>query len=78
MLRLEKLVGGMPGAKVVKTDANYLHAEFTSRLMRFVDDVEFLLDDANNLIHFRSASRIGHSDMGANRKRMETITGNFN
>ncbi len=50
----------------------FLHVEFTSKMMRFVDDVEFYLDEPG-VIHFRSASRIGHSDYGVNRERMETI-----
>ncbi|MBN2243722.1 MAG: DUF1499 domain-containing protein [Acidobacteria bacterium] len=47
--------------------------EYTSRLFRFVDDVEFYLDDERKVIDFRSASRTGYSDLGVNRKRMETI-----
>jgi uncharacterized protein (DUF1499 family) len=49
------------------------HAEFTSALFRFVDDVEFLLDDSTRTIHLRSASRIGNSDLGVNRKRVEVL-----
>jgi uncharacterized protein (DUF1499 family) len=41
--------------------------------MRFVDDVEFLFDDTNKKIHVRSASRVGYSDMGVNRKRVEEL-----
>ena len=62
-----------PRARLVSETDNYLHFEFTSLIFRFVDDVEFLIDDTNKLIHFRSASRVGYSDMGANRKRMQTI-----
>ena len=51
----------------------YLHVEFTTALLRFVDDVEFLLDPDKKLIHYRSASRIGRSDLGTNRRRMEMI-----
>jgi len=53
------------------------HSEFMSKTMKFVDDVEFYFDDANKVIHFRSASRKGHSDMGVNRKRMEAIISAF-
>ena len=56
---------------------NYLHVEATSRLFRFVDDVEFYLDADARLIHFRSASRVGHSDLGANRARMHRIQADF-
>ena len=50
----------------------FLHIEFTSKIFRFIDDVEFYFDKPG-VIHFRSASRIGHSDMGVNRDRMEEI-----
>ena len=54
-------------------DRTYLHAEFTSRFMHYVDDVEFLYDQAAGLVHVRSASRVGYSDLGVNRKRIESI-----
>jgi uncharacterized protein (DUF1499 family) len=63
----------MPGAVIVTDDGNYIHAEFTSRLMGFVDDVEFLADPASGQVHVRSASRLGHSDLGVNRERVESI-----
>ena len=65
-------------AKLVREDGNYLHYEFTSLIFRFVDDVEFLVDDKAKEIHFRSASRVGHSDLGANRKRMQTLVDELN
>lgn len=65
-------------AKLVSDEGNYLHYEFTSLIFRFVDDVEFLVDDKAKEIHFRSASRVGHSDLGANRKRMQTIVDELN
>ena len=71
--RLHALIEKLPRTRVVSRDDSYLHVEFTSLLMRFVDDVEFLLDEPASVIHIRSASRIGHSDLGANRKRIEAI-----
>jgi uncharacterized protein (DUF1499 family) len=71
--RLREVVGGLPRVHVVAEDEHYLHAEFTSALLRFVDDVEFLLDVPDRVIHVRSASRVGCSDLGANRKRIEGI-----
>jgi len=59
--------------RIVTEKGLYLHAEFTTALLRFVDDVEFLIDPEKKVIHYRSASRIGLSDFGVNRKRMETI-----
>lgn len=71
--RLRDLVETLPRTRVVSSDERYLHVEFTTPLMRFVDDVEFLLNDTASVIHVRSSSRIGHSDLGANRKRIEAI-----
>lgn len=71
MAKIKKVLSEMPRTKIVSEKPNYVHVEFTSALFRFVDDVEFLLDEKNNTLHFRSASRVGHSDLGANRKRME-------
>jgi uncharacterized protein (DUF1499 family) len=70
---LQQVVAGMPRARIVTATDRYMHVEFTSTLFRFVDDVEFLLDPDQKLIHFRSASRVGRSDLGVNRKRMEGI-----
>jgi uncharacterized protein (DUF1499 family) len=63
----------MKRTEVITSQENYIHAESTSLLFRFVDDVEFYLDDSAKLIHVRSASRVGRSDLGVNRKRVEEI-----
>ncbi len=78
MARLEKIVRAMPRTKVVRREEDYMHLECSSRLFRFVDDVEFWFDDANKVIHCRSASRKGYSDLGVNRKRVEQIREQFN
>jgi uncharacterized protein (DUF1499 family) len=75
--RLRSVIGAMPRTRIVADEANYMHAEFTSQIFRFVDDVEFIVDDANKTIHFRSASRVGRGDMGVNRNRMEEIRTRF-
>lgn len=72
-VRLRHLVEKAMGGRVVSHDDRYLHVEFTTLLMRFVDDVEFQLDEAAHVIHVRSASRVGYSDLGVNRQRVETI-----
>lgn len=59
--------------RIVQEDSDYIHAEFKSRIFKFVDDVEFLFADEDGVIHIRSASRVGYSDLGANRKRVEHI-----
>lgn len=73
MAQLRKVVEGMELTKIIKETDNYLYAEFKSKLMGFVDDVEFYLDSKAKVIHVRSASRLGKSDLGANRKRVEEI-----
>ena len=57
-------------AKLVVEQPHYLRYEFSSLVIGFIDDVEFLIDERTRLIQFRSASRVGHSDMGVNRDRM--------
>jgi uncharacterized protein (DUF1499 family) len=71
--KLKKAVAALPRAVIVTESADYLHVECTSLIFRFVDDVEFWIDEPNQVIHFRSASRVGRSDFGANRTRMEAI-----
>lgn len=73
MERLRTLLQSMPRAEIITDDGHYLHAEFTTPLLRFVDDVEFLLDEAAGVVHIRSASRVGRSDFGTNRQRIETL-----
>ena len=70
---LKEVIRSLPRTKLLAEDESYLHYEFTSLLLRFVDDVEFLFDDETKTIHFRSASRTGYGDMGVNRKRMEQV-----
>ncbi len=70
---LRRIIEKLPGARVVKTEPDYFRAEFTSPILRFVDDVEFLLDPKAQIVQVRSASRTGYWDFGANRKRVEQI-----
>jgi FKBP-type peptidyl-prolyl cis-trans isomerase FkpA len=71
--RLVSLVAAEPRVRVIDQRPGYLYAEFRSRWLGFVDDVEFLLDPAHAIIHVRSASRLGHSDLGVNRRRIEHL-----
>jgi uncharacterized protein (DUF1499 family) len=71
--RIKEVVESMKKTKVIEATDNYLYAEFTSNLMGYVDDVEFYLDSSSNVVHVRSASRLGKSDLGVNRKRIEEI-----
>ncbi len=71
LAKIKAIVQGMDGAKVVKSEPDYLYAQFTTKLMKFVEDVEFWYDPAANVIQVRSASRVGRRDLGVNRKRVE-------
>ena len=70
---LKEVIRSLPRTKLVEEDESYLHYEFTSLLLRFVDDVEFVFDDEAKTIYFRSASRTGYGDLGVNRTRMEQV-----
>jgi len=69
-----QLLSEMKRTKIVVDEDHYIHAEFTSMIFRFVDDIEFHFPDTENQstsIQVRSASRTGYSDLGKNRKRVE-------
>ena len=70
---LKEVIRSFPRTKLVEEDESYLHYEFASLLLRFIDDVEFFFDDESKTIHFRSASRTGYGDLGVNRTRMEQV-----
>ena len=70
---LQTIVQEMPGAKVVNLDGPYLYAQFTSTWFRFVADTEFWFDASAGVVHVRSASRLGETDLGTNRARIEAI-----
>jgi uncharacterized protein (DUF1499 family) len=71
--KLAQIVEALPGAKIVERRDDYLYAQFTTALMRFVDDVEFWVDPAAGVVQVRSASRVGRKDFGVNRARVEQI-----
>lgn len=68
-----ELVAGLPRTHIVQETSGYLHAECQSALFGFVDDLELHLRPAENIIAIRSASRLGHSDLGVNRRRVEAL-----
>lgn len=76
--RLEAVVRSMPGASVITRQDQYLYAQFQSKLLKFTDDVEFVLDEPAGVIQMRSASRLGRKDFGVNRKRLEEIRARLN
>ena len=75
--RLHRVINSMRGTRIITQDVLYWHAEFTTQLLRFIDDVEFFFDESQSLIHLRSASRQGYWDLGVNRRRVETIRSRF-
>lgn len=71
MQRLQEILSAMPRTEVVTARPDYIYAECATPLMGFVDDVEFHCD--GKVIQVRSASRLGYSDLGVNRKRVERV-----
>jgi uncharacterized protein (DUF1499 family) len=70
---LLELIENLPRAAVVENHDEYVHAIFKSRIFGFVDDVEFVFDDAHKVVHIRSAARLGYYDFGVNRQRVEML-----
>lgn len=71
------VVGELPNCEMVKVTDYYVHAKFTSKYFRFIDDVEFCIDDELRIINVRSSSRVGYYDFGVNRRRIERIRSKF-
>lgn len=69
--QLVSTAAALPGARPIRKTDRYAHFTFTTRLMGYRDDLECLLD--TNVLHCRSASRIGRSDLGANEKRVKQL-----
>ena len=74
---LKAILQQQPRARIVEEQGDYLHAEFRSLVFRFVDDVVFVMQPEQGVIHVRSASRTGYSDLGVNRRRIERIRRQF-
>ncbi len=70
---LKRIIRSFRRTDIVSSTETYIHAEFRSAIFGFTDDVEFYCDEKKGVIHVRSASRVGHSDLGVNRKRIEAI-----
>jgi len=75
---IRRIIEAWNNADVIESRDNYLRAEFTTRIIGFVDDVEFLYRPAEGITHVRSASRVGYSDLGANRQRIERLRQRLN
>jgi uncharacterized protein (DUF1499 family) len=66
------------GCKVIEQEPKTAHLSFTSSWLRFVDDMHLAVDESAQLVHIRSASRVGYSDFGVNRQRVEKLRRLFN
>ena len=75
--KLIKVIQSMDGTRIITQEKVYWHVEFTTRWLRFIDDVEFYFMETESLIHLRSASRSGYWDLGVNRKRTKKIRTKF-
>lgn len=73
MAAMRRALEAAPGVRIVEAQPDYLYAECRSRVMGFVDDVEFALDAAGGVFHLRSAARLGRRDFGVNRARIESL-----
>lgn len=76
--KLQAAVAQLPGCSVVEQGQDYLHAECVTRGFKFVDDLELALDRKEGVVHVRSASRLGNSDFGVNRRRVEALRAALN
>lgn len=77
LARLREIIEAMPRTSVDELGERHLKARFRSRIFRFVDDVELVVDAEAGLVHVRSASRLGYSDRGVNRQRVEAIRSRY-
>jgi uncharacterized protein (DUF1499 family) len=75
--KIKKVINSFKRTEIKEESENYIHSTFTTFLFRFTDDVEFLIDDKEKVIHFRSQSRIGGYDWGKNRSRMKKFKKKF-
>lgn len=73
MARLRTVIRTLPRTRIVADRGDFLQVEFRTRFLRFVDDVEFRIPPGAQVIQVRSASRVGYSDLGVNRRRVEQI-----
>ncbi|WP_136810318.1 DUF1499 domain-containing protein [Desulfosediminicola flagellatus] len=76
--KLLKLLSAIETITIQTETENYIHAISVSGKMRYRDDLEFFIDESENVVHFRSGSRVGYSDMGLNRERYNTLRKKYN
>ncbi|GEN53062.1 DUF1499 domain-containing protein [Halobacillus faecis] len=74
---IKEVLSEMERTAVETENENYIHAVVESKWMKFKDDVEFYFDQEEEVVHFRSASRVGYSDFGVNKKRMKDFSEHY-
>ena len=74
---LREVLTTLPKLSVVKDEGAYLHAEAQTMIFEYTQDVEFLFDEATRELHFKSASRVGYTDFGSNKRRMQAVVARF-
>ena len=77
LAKIKEIVEKTPRTKIIDYDQDYFHAEVTSRIMKYVDDLEISYSSENNNLIIRSESRIGEGDFGVNKKRVEKLKKSF-
>ena len=75
--KVKSIIENSPRTKIVESDGDYLHAEVTSRIMKYVDDLEISFSPEENNLLIRSESRVGDGDFGVNRKRVDSLISNL-
>ena len=75
--KVKSIIENSPRTKIVESDGDYLHAEVTSRIMKYVDDLEISFAPEENNLSIRSESRVGDGDFGVNRKRVDLLISNL-
>tara|TARA_B100000886_G_scaffold174734_1_gene119617 strand:+ start:330 stop:713 length:384 start_codon:yes stop_codon:yes gene_type:complete len=70
---IKTLIENTPRTEIVEIDGDYLHAESTSKWMKYVDDLEVSFLSESNILLIRSESRVGESDLGVNKKRVDLL-----
>ena len=75
--KVKSIIENSPRTKIVDSDGDYLHAEVTSRIMKYVDDLEISFAPEENNLSIRSESRVGDGDFGVNRKRVDLLISNL-
>ena len=70
---IQEIIENTPRSVIVELDGDYLHAEFTSKWMKYVDDLEVSFIPESSKLLVRSESRVGESDLGVNQQRVDLL-----